>query len=673
MINYDEWIGNRYRASFNQITSYNVGDKLYGSNGFYITITKINADQSINFKMTFPRTGTYKWYAEGYHRKGSWATVPNNNFEIKNWSLNTWIQMKVEYTTVQKCTKSISWWGNKYGNIIVYGNPPYGNYDTRTDWKDRAPAKTHTADYWRRYFNLDSKWSMVSGSYRWEKSGNFAYWGWRKEANYGPYKNSYAKKFLIDFQKKVSDNRSTKSITINKIKDTKIYPDPFYFFANSIQPVNRMLFSPADNTYELSSPWAAAEPGGIILNRNFTLLWSSDSSGPDNYYNYTVIEAKLTKPNTNTPINIKQEILEQQPLTEIGDYYVKVKGQVNSSQGNATGIITEEEVKFTLVDLTPATPPIIYESGNPSHRYDMTKRIYNNDRHPAWDELEGHSYSAVYDYYAFENEGYDVKQVSDCVEFANGSALAKDGQYELRVNSMYNRNGKTARSECLFIIDKRRPNPPTIIVNGDRYTGAWNDRVPVQYIDNATIQIELPPYCTSQVEIYWKRYNRDSWIKQELSQENMFENNTIKLEKESYFTKNVGSYKIVARAFKYTNDTVSEDSEVIFKVKSKRTFDINLTPNTLCYRTIASINFPIGEPGLRKYYAIDDGEWKYYLEPIYIYKNCTIKCMASDEDGFESYITNKEVNIIDTSYPRAPEISNVNEGDYKDPFTPTIQ
>lgn len=646
---------------------------MYGSNGFYITITAVNADQSINFKMTFPMSGTYKWYAEGYHKKGTWATVPNNNFEIKNWTKNTWIQMKVEYSTTQKCSKTISWWGNLYGNYIVYGNPPYGNYDIRKDYNQKAPAKTHTADYWRKYFELDAGWSMVSGSYRWEKTGNFDHWGWRKETNYGPYKNQYAKRFYIDFKKKVNNSKSTKAITISKIKDTKIYPDPFYFFANSIQPVNRMHFAPANNTYELSSPYIQAEPGGTILNRNFVLLWSSSSEGMDNYYDYTVVEAKLTKQGTTNKIDVKQEISEQQPLTDIGDYYVKVKGRVNSNGGNAEGIITEEEVNFKLIDLTPATPAIIYNDKNKNDLYDNTKKIYNTSRNPAWDELEGHSYTAEYDYYTFENEGYDVKQISDCVEFSNGSTLSNDGQYELRVNSIYNRNGKSVRTGCLFIIDKRVPNPPTIIVNGDSYSGNWNDKVPTQYPDYAKIEIKLPPYCTGQVDIYWKRYNNDSWIKQNLSQENLFETNCVKMEKDTFFTKISGNYKIVARAYKYTNNTVSSDSVAIFKVKSKRTFDINLSPNTFCYRTIATINFPPAEPGLRKYYAIDDGEWKYYLEPLFIYENCTIKCMASDEDGFESYITTKEVNIIDKTYPKAPEIKNVKEGDYKDPFTPDIE
>lgn len=674
MLDYKDWSGiSAISTGFNEITDYKVGDKLYGSNGFYITITKVNSDQSINFKMTFPRSGTYKWYAEGYHKKGQWATVPNNNFEIKNWSKNTWIQMKVEYSTTKRCSKSISWWGNKYGNSIIYGNPPYGNYDIHKDVNDKAPEKTHSAEYWRKYFGLDSGWRMVSGSYRWERSGNFAYWGWRKETNYGPYRNQYAKRFIIDFEKKTSSDKGTKAITINKIKSTKVYPDPFYFFANEIKPVNRMLFAPAENNYELSSPYIQAEPGGVILNRNFRLLWSSDSEVMDNYYSYTVVEAKLTKQGTTTQIDIAREITEQQPLTEIGDYYVKIRGQVRADQGNAAGIVTIEEVKFTLVDLTPATPAIIYNGTDKQDRYDMSKKIYNKDRNPAWDELQGHSYNAVYDYYSFENEGYDVKQVSSCLEFSNGTTLSKDGQYELRVDSIYNRNGKSARTECLFIIDKRRPNPPTIVVNGDSYIGAWNDKVPTQYVDIAKIEILLPPYCTGQVDIYWKRYNRDSWAKQELSQENMFETGTIKMEKDSYFTKQSGTYKIVARAYKTTNDTVSEDSVAIFKVKQKRTFDITLSPNTLCYRTVATINFPPTEPGLRKYYAINDGEWKYYLEPIFIYENCTIRCMAADEDGFESYITTKEVNIIDKSFPRAPEITNVKEGDYKDPFTPTIK
>ena len=58
-----------------------------------------------------------------------------------------------------------------------------------------------------------------------------------------------------------------------------------------------------------------------------------------------------------------------------------------------------------------------------------------------------------------------------------------------------------------------------------------------------------------------------------------------------------------------------------------------------------------------KLYRIDGGEWKYYLAPIYIYENCIIECKSVDEDGFESYITRREITNIDKSTPDDPIVN----------------
>lgn len=48
-----------------------------------------------------------------------------------------------------------------------------------------------------------------------------------------------------------------------------------------------------------------------------------------------------------------------------------------------------------------------------------------------------------------------------------------------------------------------------------------------------------------------------------------------------------------------------------------------------------------------KLYRLNGGDWRFYLDKIILYSNCTIECKSVDDDGFESYITTKEIKAID--------------------------
>lgn len=48
-----------------------------------------------------------------------------------------------------------------------------------------------------------------------------------------------------------------------------------------------------------------------------------------------------------------------------------------------------------------------------------------------------------------------------------------------------------------------------------------------------------------------------------------------------------------------------------------------------------------------KLYKLNGGEWRYYLDTLVVYSNCTIECKSVDDDGFESFITTKEIKVID--------------------------
>jgi hypothetical protein len=135
---------------------------------------------------------------------------------------------------------------------------------------------------------------------------------------------------------------------------------------------------------------------------------------------------------------------------------------------------------------------------------------------------------------------------------------------------------------------------------------------------------------------------------------------------------NKGYYKIDSVAHKLSNGLYSEKHTIVtFQKKIKYTWTITLSPDVLCYRTSATINF-IADTTLKCQYQIDGEGWKWYREPVKIYKNCTIQARSLDgDDDYESNITSKVVDIIDTATPTAPVIAGVTEGAVGTIFIPT--
>lgn len=215
----------------------------------------------------------------------------------------------------------------------------------------------------------------------------------------------------------------------------------------------------------------------------------------------------------------------------LGYYEVKIRGRYKDAYRTINGtvleynyIYREGNFQFSIQDNNPVIKPTIVEyldKNNPVYQYDMTKDITDGTRQPSWKAEIGHTYYGYYDFYEYENEGYDVKlrnaKVPLNLSYDNAGTcyvtdmFREDGQYYLHITANY-RGLRQTYEEALFLIDKRRPGLPIINVNGRDYEGPLADTTYDTHINSVIVNISYPPFCVpNNFKVEYKRFNFDSW------------------------------------------------------------------------------------------------------------------------------------------------------------------
>lgn len=732
----------------NYKTSYKVGDILQGKNSLKIKVIAVDATGAIDIQLINPHPGTAYYYFHGEYRTkvrkepDKWLKMPKDGV-LRNINMCTKVMFKVEHNTEQvKEISKTSWWGNKSGNKILYGCAPHGTYKIPGDKDQKVPNKTHTDDYWRKYYGLDSSWKMVPGSYQWSTTNNRNdYYGWRKEINTLHVRNHYAKRFCMKFKKGNNTLIESHYINIDKIKlPYKTYvPESIdaYVYRTAKKSTNQVTYpelkkvnfkdyvklapAPAINKFSIPD-----NGGNDILN----FLWTSKEDEDDSKLAYSDVKVKFTDAYTGkvTEYTVKGSALTDKLTDPVP---ILVEGQPSGNldltksrlagkyEFTVTGIFDNKESQKTtesfivvVTDDADAIPPVITDAKDNRIVYNMEKDITTLPHTPKWKVEPNHTYYATYDYYEYVDDGYDVVQKETQVEFKNGkTTFSGDGQYYITVIATY-RNGKTASTTAFWMIDTRLPKAPIININGiDDYEGPFlkPERDKKIYLNSAVATIKSPVYTRNLIDIYFKKHSFGEFQrvgKNMLPQGGIFNR--------------IGTWKIVVKAEKtevrYPDGSGLQSiaSEVIFAVKRKHTHDIELTTYQLHrengydpgidnndynisykavpkedeglvkgYKVEANIKFidnglwdsgnldmryVLDEKGNKiknqkgeyvmtvdysgmdassKLYRINGGDWRFYLDKIILYSNCTIECKSVDDDGFESYITTKEIKAID--------------------------
>lgn len=717
-------------------TQYKKGDILYGNNSINIKIIEVYADGSVDIQLMADHQGyAYYNFTDPYRsnvrqENNNWLLMPADRI-LRNITMCTKVQFRFLYDTVQTktCTR-VSWWGNLYGRDMFYGNPPYGHYYIPGDVNQKVPRKDLPEADWREMFGLGSEWKRVPGSYRWHETGNVGYYGWRKENNYGPYLNRYAKRVAMEFTKGVRTEVQSGLINIDKIKvPIKTYiPEPIdaYVYRTALKSSASVSYDeltknrngefikihpyPAYNYFSIP-----ADDGNDVLN----FAWTSSEDADESKNTYENVTVKFTDAYTGAVTNytVNGNALTGE-LTNAVDKPYKLAGryefEVRACFDGVATQTTRQRFVIEVKDNGIPKKPVIKDVDTEHHiQYDMTKDITTLAHTPYWKEEKFHTYKATYDYYKYENDGYDCKLVESKVPFENGKKIFNaDGQYHIQVVATY-RNGRTAMTEAVFMIDCRHPKTPTIIINGDEYTGKFMlpETSKKTYLINAIASIKSGPFTRNIIDIYFKKMACEEF-------ERVGKNT---LPPGGLFNR-LGTWKITVYSEKtevtYPDGSTlkSEVSEVIFAVKKKYTHNINKTTyvinrdnqyekasykpvpidqegKTAGYKVEARIDFmeslidsgnldmrfildkhgnkitnPDGtyktsldytgfESTLSKMYRVDGDDWKYYLDKMILYKNCYIECKSVDDDGFESNITGVRVTTIDHStIPKKLEI-----------------
>lgn len=338
--------------------------------------------------------------------------------------------------------------------------------------------------------------------------------------------------------------------------------------------------------------------------------------------------------------------------TNFGTYTLTVKTTLT-----LTGATDTCSVIFKIKDTTPPAKPKIVDAVDPTNiKYDMTPRWYLGPCHPKVSPMEtGVEYDATLTYTPFTN---NIGTLASSPAYSNqyyllGSILKDSGYYQLKVTATKQTNGLTETRNVIFYIDNMPPDPPTITVDGVGYKGVYGEiaKLTTPIPHNVTVQ----PGCTCETHVYFKLRRADPWV--EITPLVVYNDK--------------GYYKIHAVATKTRNGLKSNPSEVVFQKKIKYDWLITIDPNTKCYRTVATIHFD-NDYSLKKMYKINNGAWKWYLGPVFIYENCTIYAKSLDgDDDYESNITSKVIDVIDSSAPTTPTV-NITEGDVGSIFVPQI-
>lgn len=593
-------------------TSYKAGDRIYGpaNRNFFLHITTVHWNGDIEGTVHMPNGDEY-WMKKG---DGSWGTVWNGGGFFCN--SNTTFEFKTIVYDYSYRWVQWRWFGNKYGNVIRYGHNPHtdiaaGSHDG-PKWEG-GDEFVRTAGY------SPNDWMLVDGTYQWAEglwAGDWYGWYW---GNYNDLAhNKYARPVKGQIRRK-SPLKNEAYSGVMVVDGIRSIPDKT---------------PPAITTFD------GKNTGDVLIPKN-PYVYESYFDINFKYYEdtskfyYNAHDGTFTDPSGNKR---DMDIKNGTRLTEYGTYTVSVRVRNKESQD----LVIEHPV--TMVKRDPIPPPsvIIYDKQDPSIEYDMSNRVFIGPCYPTITV----PYQCVVENCIINGEQYSL-----------GSALYENGTYNMKVVIRKVTNNMYAEASALFTIDNLPPDPPKITIGQDSWQGKDFGLVGRYPNPVSPVITSQPGSSISQKVWYKENLKSTTWTPIQPDQ--------------TYYKK--GIYRIEAVAKKHTNKLTSDPTIIEFYKKIKYRFTITLTPDTLCYRTIASVNFP-NDLTLKKMYKIDDGEWKWYRDPVKIYKNCVMYVKSLDgDDDYESFITAKVIDIIDTEPPKKPIIVGVEEGDITTVVIPTVK
>jgi hypothetical protein len=591
------------------LTKYKVGDTINGDKrGFYLKVKKVYSDGDIDVSVNAPSGYSSYEYKVG---NGSWAKMYNGgNHHISNNTV-VYIRATKKGTPETKEVSPWSWFGNYWSkNTIVYGYGP-------TLYKKGSNAKPVWSDSVSKLVGVTginkSEWEYVPGTYRWATTESYGTFGWTDGGYKGAFvdpitkgKNRYARRIKYKIRKKkVPDIVVQASIRVDGI-GTPDTTKPNIVVKDQLNS-NRVI--PDYEVYERT--------------KDVKPYWEESSK-----FNWSISNA------TYTDINGKKSnftMSNGKTLKEYGTYTFTITA-VNKETPSI-----KDSKSYTIVIKDNVPPPdfIIYEKNNKSIIYDMSNKVYLGPCHPTIDIPSQ----------------CDAEAVLNGNSYTLGSPVSENGYYEITVTIKKRTNNKTRTKQGNFTIDNTPPEPPIIdIGDGNLYQGRDYGLIHERFPNPINMKIKVETGATIVDRKVW--YKKDLYSEwKEIPSSN------------SMTFSNKGVYKITARAKKNSNGLYSDYTTLEVYKKNKYTWTITLNPNDLCYRTIATVNFS-NDPTLKKMYKIDDGPWMWYRDPIKIYKNCILYVKSLDgDDNYESNITSKKIDIIDTYPPEPPKIIGVEEGD----------
>jgi hypothetical protein len=598
------------------LSDYKVGQTLRtGNSAFYAKVTEVQSDGDIKIRLYMPSGGT-KFYNIG----GGWTTLPSGG--VITLTKNVTLSMRVQKKTYDTVWDGFRW----YGNIRKNGssNPKnwhmvYGSMTKRFNYKSSdAPHWQGASTFIKDCGRSSSEWEYVSGTFKWNNSINSGNWsGWIKGDYKGQTENDYARPVTGKLKKKNPTIKNTDaSVRITRIK--VIDPTPADIVIVDANRKNKKI-PPNPSEYTVATP--------------IKVYWKEDTSK----FSYSRTGMTYTDIDGNRE-NI--DIVRNQVLKNYGTYTLTVT-ETNKTSGD------RDTYSVTMNIFDPVPPAAIhwYERDNKSLKYDDTFKVYIDTRHPTFDVPSG------CDIVTSEMNGES---------FSRGSDVFENGRYVLKAVVRKRSNNMESAANGSFIIDNVPPEPPIIrIGNNVDYQGRDFGLVEQRFPNPVSITIAVQEGCSVvERELYYKK--------------SLWDTAWTRIDWKDPVTEK-GIYRVTAKSRKLSNGLVSQATTVEFYKKIRWRYTITLNPNDLCYRTIATVNFP--EDPLRKFqYKIDDGEWKWYRDPVKIYDNCIMYVRSLDaDDDYESEITAKIIDIIDKEPPLEPKIGGVSDGDIKQsPVIPTL-
>ncbi|WCS68404.1 hypothetical protein Goe21_02950 [Bacillus phage vB_BsuM-Goe21] len=595
-------------------TSYKVGDRIKGSkSGFYLIVKQVLSNGDIKVQCVVPK-GNEKYYTLA---GGKRTSIGSSYVTIKK-------NMKVTLTTVkydykeQWINPAWYWYGNKYDGVMNYGTRPY----TKISKGSKAAPKSQTNAQLFDATDLSKKWTpkkwvSIPGTYQWANSTSNGDWsGWYKGSWYLAVHNTYRRPIKFKVKLKTPDKIS-RSATVNITGIRSI--------ADKTKP-NIDLYDKRSNKNIL----IPNTPETYTVYKPITVFWKEDTSK----FKYDITAQRYTDIDGNTS---NFTFTNYYKINKYGTYEVAVR----CTNKDTPSLMDFATSRIIYEDPTPAPDFKIFDKAVTSRIYDEYNKVYLAACYPTINVPSGCTL-------------YEAKINGKA--YTLGTPLVENGTYTIVVTIRKNTNHKTLTKKGVFTIDNDPPDPPIIRIDKD-YQGKDYGLIG-RFPNPVSPRIIVQSGCVPVTKVYYKKdLNDTQWVQ---------------IPEEQTYSKK-GIYRIESKAHKLSNGLYSEYTTVEFYKKIKYRYTITLDPNELCYRTIATVNFP-KDPTMKFQYRINDGDWRWYRDPVKIYKNCIIYVRSLDgDDDYESYITSKIVDIIDTTPPDTPVIGGVSEGDAKSTVIPTIE